>query len=75
MDFIPTFHFIISLIIFGLLFYVYNPIIIYLRAEFPTVAGFEIYAAALFFMWGVLAGVNLLASGIRLIMKMQEQRV
>jgi len=57
------------------LFYVYNPIIIYLRAEFPTVSGFETWAAALFFMWAVLAGINLLGSGIRLVMKMQEQQV
>jgi len=54
---------------------VYSPIITYLRSEFPTVSGFETWAAALFFIWAALAGINLLGSGIRFVMKMQEQSV
>jgi len=57
------------------LFFVYSPIIIYLRAEFPTVPGFELWAAALFFMWGALGGINMLGQGIKLVMKSQEQQV
>jgi len=60
---------------FGLLFYIFDPIITYLRAEFPTDSGFVAYAEALFFMWAVLAGIVLLGSGIRLVMKMQEQKI
>lgn len=71
MDFIPTFHFITAIILFGLLFYMYDPIITYLHEMFPTTG---IYSTAMLFLWGVLAAVNLFGSGIRLLMKMQERR-
>jgi len=71
MDFIPTFHFLTALVMFGLLMYVYNPIIAYLSDTFPTSGP---YAAAMFWLWGILAVINLLISGIRLVMKMQEKR-
>jgi hypothetical protein len=56
---------------FGLLMYVYNPIITYLNAIFPTSGS---YAAGMLWVWGILAIINLVGSGIRLIMKMQERR-
>jgi len=70
MDFIPFFKFVMSLIMFGLLFYVYNPIITYLDATFPTSG---IYATVMFFLWGVLAGINVFGQGIKMIMEMQRQ--
>jgi len=60
-----------SLIIFGLLFYVFDPIITYLNATFPTSGP---YAMAMFWLWGILAAINLFGSGIRLVMLMQERR-
>jgi hypothetical protein len=71
MDFIPTFHFVSALAIFGLLFYVYNPIVIYLR---DTMGATGVYADAMLWIWGLLALINLLISGVRLVMKMQERR-
>lgn len=63
-----------SLVMFGLLFYVYNPVVQFLRSEYPSPAGMEVYANAMFFIWGALAAVALFATGISYIMKMQEQR-
>ena len=71
MDFIPSFQFVASLAMFGLLLYVYNPIISYLNETFPTSGE---YAAAMFFFWGLLVIINMVVSGIRLIMKMQERK-
>ena len=71
MDFIPTFWFIGSLIMFGLLFYVYNPIVMYLNEMWPTSGP---YGAAMLWLWGILVVINLLGSGIRLVMKMQERQ-
>jgi hypothetical protein len=55
---------------FGLLMYVYRPIISYLNELFPTSGP---YAEAMFWIWSILAIINLLGSGVRLIMKMQER--
>jgi len=71
MDFIPTFHFISAIIIFGLLMYMFGPIITYLDEMFPTASS---YATAMFFIWSILAAINLFGSGIRLVMKMQEKK-
>jgi hypothetical protein len=70
-DFIPTFHFITAILVFGLLFYVFDPIITYLNATFPTTGP---YAMVMFWIWGILAAINLFGSGIRLVMRMQQQR-
>jgi hypothetical protein len=69
-NFIPTFHFVTALVLFGLLFYFYDPLITWLNTAFPTSG---IWSEAMFFFWGVLAAVNLFGSGIRLVLKMQEQ--
>lgn len=69
-DIIPFFHFVVALMMFGLLFYVYDPVIIYLQELFPASG---IYAEAMLFMWGALALINLFASGIRLVMKLQQR--
>ena len=50
--------------------YIFIPVIDYLHELFPTSGGF---AEAMFFMWGILAVINLFGSGIRYIMKMQER--
>ena len=71
MDFIPTFHFVASIIMFGLLMYVFNPVVSYLDNMFPTSGP---YATAMMFMWSALAMINLFGSGIRFVMKMQERR-
>jgi len=55
----------------GLLLYVYNPVIDYLDATFPTSG---IYAQAMFFIWGAIAVVNLFRAGISFIMQMQKQQ-
>jgi len=55
---------------FGMLVYFYNPLIDYLHSTFPTSG---IWSEAMFFFWSILAVVNLFGSGIRLVMKMQEQ--
>jgi len=59
-----------AIFIFGLLFYVYDPIIVYLNSAYPTSGP---YATAMFFLWGALAGVNLFGSGIKLIMSIQRK--
>ena len=38
---------------------------------FPTASS---YATAMFFIWSILAAINLFGSGIRLVMKMQEKK-
>jgi len=53
--------------------YIYNPVITYLRAEFPTPASMILYANAMFAIWGALAGIMMLGSGIKLIMEMQRK--
>ena len=70
-DFIPFFHFFSAIIMFGLLMYMYGPIVTYLNTVMPTSG---IYATAMFFLWFILAGINLFGSGIRLVMKIQEQQ-
>ena len=74
MDFIPTFHFVASLVLFGLLMYLFKPIIQYLSELMGITSSTNMYAGAMFFLWAILAGVNLFGSGIRLIMAMQERR-
>jgi len=69
MTIMPTFHFITAIILFGLLFYLYSPIVQYLEVLMP-VSG--VWATAMFWLWGILAVINLLGSGIRLLMKYQE---
>jgi len=70
MDFIPAFYFITSLVIFGLLMYVFNPIIDYLQVMF-SVSG--PWAEAMMFFWSLLALINLFGSGIKFIMNMQKK--
>jgi len=70
LNFIPTFHFITSLVLFGLLWYFYNPLVQYLNTAFPTSG---IWSEAMFFLWWGLAAVNLFGSGIRLVLKMQQR--
>jgi len=69
-NFIPTFHFIVSLMLFGILIYFYSPLVDYLLEAFP-VSG--TWATAMVFFWNILAAVNLFGSGVRLVLKMQEQ--
>ena len=71
MDFIPVFKFIVALALFGLMMYIYMPLIDYLSSIFPTSG---VYSTAMFFMWMLLPAVNLFASGINLIMEMQRRR-
>lgn len=76
MDFIPTFRFVVSLIMFGLLFYVYDPVITYMRDGFYTPGGGgidPIYGQFLFWIWGIIAAINLFGSGIKLVMEMQKK--
>jgi len=71
MDFIPIFKFIASLIMFGLLMFIYNPVITFLHNDYPTSG---VYATAMFWIWGILAAVVLFGSGINLIMEMQRRK-
>ena len=70
MDFILTFRFLVSIIIFGLLWYLYSPIIEFLNELMPTSGP---WSSAMFFLWMTLPGVNLFVSGIRLVQKSQEK--
>ena len=72
MDVVPTFRFIASLIAFGLLMFVYEPVVDYL----VSICGTPAYAmtSVIFFLWGALAAINLLASGIKLIMEVQRRQ-
>ena len=72
MDFIPIFHFVTAIMMFGFLMYVYNPIIQYLAEIFPSTGG--PYFEGMMFMWGALLFINLIGSGIRLVMLMQKKR-
>jgi hypothetical protein len=72
MDYVPVFHFISALIIFGLLMYMFNPMIDYLSAVMGVDASTNVYAQAMFWLWGILAGINLFGSGIRFIMFMEK---
>jgi hypothetical protein len=54
-----------------MLMYLFGPIISALDVMFPTSG---VYAQAMFFMWSILAAINLFGSGIRLVMKMQEKK-
>jgi len=56
--------------VFGLLMYVYNPIVTWLNEQYPTSGD---YATVMFFFWGIIAAVFLFASGIRLVMQMQKK--
>jgi len=49
----------------------FNPIIQYLEVLMPTSG---VWAAAMFWLWGLLAAINLFGSGIRFVMKMQERQ-
>jgi len=59
-----------AIVIFGVLMYVFKPVVAYLHELFPTSGNF---AEAMFFMWSILAIINLFGSGIRYMMKMQER--
>lgn len=62
--------------LFGLAVYVYNPVVEYMRINF--IAGISAtlapYAEAMLFIWSGLAGINLLISGVRLLMQMQRRK-
>jgi len=73
MDFIPTAWFITSLIIFGLLMYVYQPIITFLSDIMNINSGTSVWAEAMFFFWAVLALINLFGSGIKMVMAYQKR--
>ena len=73
-DYIPTVHLISAVIIFGLMWYVFNPIVTGLSSFFGITSATNVYAAGMFFLWMALPAINLFVSGIRFIMKMQEQR-
>jgi len=70
MDFIPVFRFIVSIIMFGLLYYVYDPVISYLNNTWPTSGT---WATLMFAIWGLLAAVNLFSSGIKMVMDYQKK--
>lgn len=70
MDFIPAFYFVTSLMVFGLLMYVFNPIIEYLQTMFNVTGS---WASAMMFFWSILAVINLFGSGIKFIMSMQKK--
>jgi len=70
MNFIYTFHFLSALIVFGLMMYMFNPIVLYLREMFPVSGP---YATVVLFLFSILGMVNLFVSGIRLIAKAQER--
>jgi len=71
MDVIPTVRFVASLIIFGLLISVYNPIVEYLRTMFSVTGEF---APVIFFLYFSLPAINLFVSGFKLIMEMQTRK-
>jgi len=70
MDYIPTIHFISAIVLFGLFFYVYDPIVQGFFGLTPTSGD---YSQAMFFLWMILPAINLFISGIRFIMTMQEE--
>jgi len=72
MDYVPVFHFVSALIIFGLLMYMFGPMIDYLSTLMNVDASTNVYAQAMFWLWGILAALNLFGSGLRFVMKMQE---
>jgi len=72
MDYVPIFHFVSALIIFGLLMYMFGPMVDYLSTLMNVDASTNVYAQAMFWLWGVLAALNLFGSGLRFVMKMQE---
>jgi len=71
MNFIYTFHFISALMLFGLMIYIFQPIVTYLNELFPTTGT---YSIAMFFLWSILPAINLLFSGIRLVMAYQQRK-
>ena len=71
MDGVPAFRFIASLMAFGLLMFVYEPVVDYLVSICGTPA--HTMTSVIFFLWGALAAINLFASGIKLIMEMQRR--
>ena len=56
--------------IFGLLMYVFNPIIEYLAEMFEVTGSF---VTVMMFFWSILALINLFGSGIKLLMHMQKK--
>lgn len=70
MDFIPAFYFVMSLVMFGLLIYVFNPIIEYLNTMFDVSGP---YATVMMFFWSILVLINLFGSGIKFMMSMQKK--
>jgi len=67
-------HLISAIFIFGLMWFVFNPIVSGLSGFFGITASTSVYSAAMFFLWMALPAVNLFVSGIRFIMGMQKQR-
>jgi len=72
-DYIPTFRFIVALVLFGLFWFVFDPIINGLSSFFGVTPASGIYAQAMFFLWMVLPVINLFGSGVKLVMEMQRQ--
>jgi len=71
MTYMHIFRFIASIVMFGLLMYVYDPIISYLNSTMPTSGP---WATVMFAIWGCLAGVNLFSAGVAMIMDSQKKR-
>ena len=52
--------------------YMFVPMVDYLSGLMGVTAGTSVWAQAMFWLWGILAGLNLFGSGLRFVMKMQE---
>jgi len=72
MDYIPTVHFASAIVLFGLMFYIYDPIVNGFFSMQPTSG---LYSQTMFFLWMILPAINLFISGIRFVMTMQEDTV
>ena len=76
MDFIPAFKFVVALMMFGFLFYIYDPVITYMKDGFYTAGGAgidPIYGQFLFWVWGILAAIVLFGNGIKMVMEYQKK--
>lgn len=73
MDFIPMFKYLATLPVIGLLLYVMNPIIDFLREEYPIPSELSVYASTAFFLWSIVSIIVIVALGIAYIMEMQRK--
>lgn len=73
MDFIPAFRFVAAIVVFGLLFYIYNPIVTYLSTIMGVTASTSIWAQVIFFFFAALPAVALFSSGIKMFMRYQKK--